>query len=133
MLQLLATEVQSDLNLFGVAYAMAFSAKMALLDMYACTETNHRMNCVEETEMQTLALRDFQSMVTEVTEFGMALTLSDEARLTSINPLICDCFYQAAAAAAWYEKESGSKQMAQSRDALKDVLLAINNRWKLSG
>ncbi|KAL2683403.1 hypothetical protein Neosp_007873 [[Neocosmospora] mangrovei] len=56
-LELLKQERESEqAGSLSVAYAMAFSAKTVLLNMYACTETNRRLNSAEETEMQALAL-----------------------------------------------------------------------------
>lgn len=133
LLQLLANEVHSDGSSFGIAYTMALSGKLALLDMYACSETNHGMNSAEETQIQAIAMEQFQSTAIEAAQFSKNLQLSDYPQSGALSPLMCDCFYQSAAGAAWYFAESGSEQMAQTRDALVEILQAIEGRWKSAG
>ena len=132
-LELLKEERESEqAGSLSVAYAMAFSAKTVLLNMYACTETNRRLNSAEETEMQALALGEFHAMVDEVVRFGQGLQLSQPTRLAALSPLICDCLYQGASTAAWYLNESGSEDMARSLDILNGCLRAIQSRWRVA-
>jgi hypothetical protein len=134
LLELLKEELESDhAGVLSVAYAMAFSAKTVLLNMYACTETNRRLNCAEETELQALALGQFHAMVDEIIRFGERLQLSQPASLATLSPLVCDCLYQGAATAAWYLNENGSEQMARSLDILTGFLRTIEKRWRVAG
>ncbi|KAM0248809.1 hypothetical protein ACHAQJ_009320 [Trichoderma viride] len=133
LLLILENEVRSNAVAFSVAYAMAFSAKVTLLNMYTCTETNQHMNCVEETEMQELAIEEFHGIVAEIIQFGQLLRLTEQIHLDNLSPLICDCFYQAAATAIWYFNESGSEQMGRSFNILAANLRSMRARWYIAG
>lgn len=106
---------------------------MTLLGIYTCNELNRRVNCVEETEMHALAISEFPKIVFEADKYAQALRLSGAAAISTISPLICDCYYQAAASAAWYYKENGSEQMAHCLKQLTDLLLSIKKRWLVAG
>lgn len=133
LLRVLENDIRSNGVSFGVAFAIAISAKMTLLNMYACPDTNRRVNCVEETEMQALALQEFQVMVTDIVHLGQLLRLNEQVQLNKLSPLVCDSFYQAAATAIWYHKENGSEQMRNSYDILLANLQSMHTRWKIAG
>ncbi|KAL7948002.1 hypothetical protein V8C42DRAFT_351869 [Trichoderma barbatum] len=128
--------LESDLSLHGAAFslacAMAFSAKVTLLNMYSCTETNQRVNCVEETQMQVLAISEFRRMAAEIVRLGEILQLTEQIHLDTLSPLICDCLYQAAVTSLWYFKESGSEQMARFLETLEADLRSMQTRWNIA-
>jgi hypothetical protein len=132
LLHLLETELGVNSVALSLAYAIAFSAKVALLNMYSCTETNQRVNCVEETEMQVLAISEFRKMPAEIVRFGDMLQLTESLNSDKLSPLICDCLYQAAVTALWYFKESGSEEMAGYLETLETYLRSMQTRWNIA-
>jgi hypothetical protein len=133
LLHLLESEVRVNGVASSLAYAMAFSAKVTLLNMYTCTETNQRMNCVEETEMQVLAISEFRGMAAEIVCFSKMLQLTEQTHLDNLSPLVCVCLYQGAVTALWYFKESGSDQMAILLENLETDLRYMQTRWNIAG
>ncbi|KAL7917891.1 hypothetical protein ACQKWADRAFT_331500 [Trichoderma austrokoningii] len=132
LLHLLETELGLNSVAFSLAYAIAFSAKVALLTKYSCTETNQRVNCVEETDMQVLAIGEFRKMPAEIVRFGDMLQLTESINSDHLSPLICDCLYQGAVTALWYFKESGSEEMAGYQEALETYLRSMQTRWNIA-
>jgi hypothetical protein len=132
LLHLLDTEFGLNSVAFSLAYAIAFSAKVALLNMYSCTETNQHVGCVEETEMQALALGEFRKMPAEIMRFGDMLQLTEPVNSDNLSPLICDCLYQAAVTSLWYFKESGSEEMARNLEILETYLRSMQTRWNIA-
>lgn len=132
LLHLLEAEFALNSVAFSLAYAIAFSAKVALLNMYSCTETNQRVNCVEETEMQALAIGEFRKLPAEIILFGDMLQLAEPINSENLSPLICDCLYQAAVTALWYFKESGSEEMAGYLENLETYLRSMQTRWNIA-
>ncbi|KAL7914670.1 hypothetical protein GGI35DRAFT_434964 [Trichoderma velutinum] len=133
LLHLLESELSVNGVVFSLACALAYSAKVALLNMYACTETNQRMNCVEETEMQVLAMGAFPRMPAEIIRFGEKLQLTEQIHIDTLSPLICDCLYQAAVTSLWYFNESGSEEMSRHLETLESDLRSIQTRWNIAG
>lgn len=132
LLHLLDAEFGLNSVAFSLAYAIAFSAKVALLNMYSCTETNQHVNCVEETEMQALALGEFRKFPAEIVRFGDMLGLTEPIDSDKLSPLICDCLYQAAVTSLWYFKESGNEEMAGYLETLETCLRSMQTRWNIA-
>jgi hypothetical protein len=136
LLGLLARETESDPVAFGTPYAMALGCKMIFLDIYACTDTNGRINSAEETELQAVALGTYRNVMHDAERLALRLLAIADVEspdTRSQSPLAGHCLYQGALTAAWYLNEGGAEEMNDARDTFLLALGRMNERWRVAG
>ena len=129
----LPAEFESDPERMTTSVALCYSTLLALCDPYSCTDSNHGLNTVEETEMQGIAISGLQSISNDVYQLSLHLRPFTDSNLDGASPLITDCIYQAAATKLWLFYESGAPEAADSLRTLREMLETINGRWKIAG
>jgi hypothetical protein len=136
LLGLLASESESDPLAFGSPYAMALGCKMAFLDIYVCTDTNGRINCAEETELQAVALSTYRDVMHEAERLALRLLAigdTESLGMWTQGPLASHCFYQGALTATWYLNESGDEEMKNGLETFLLALHRMSERWRVAG
>ena len=120
------------------AKAIAFSTLMNLFDVAVCTEgdtirvTDDSMSA--RIEVQSIAMREQIRIAAEVVHFAREVNhIVAMEGMKVISPLICECYYQAAAYYAWHYRESGNDRSLDSLNSLRQALSSINVRWHVAG
>ncbi|KAJ5613400.1 hypothetical protein N7510_006594 [Penicillium lagena] len=125
-------EFASGSSDYGLSVCLGFTAMVALHELYACTGTNRGTNTVQETEMQTISIKELKSLTAEIRSH-LVQWLDKRLNLCDIGPLACNCIYQAAATSAWYARESGDSWMQESHGIFVNALEQIQPRWAVAG
>ena len=137
LLGLLVSEHESDPIAFETPYAMALGCKMIFFDIYACTDTNGRINCAEETELQALALETYRHVMHDAERLTLRLLAVSNTTQSSgtqtQSPITGHCLYHGALTAVWYHNESGAEEMSNVRDTFLSALEQMNKRWRVAG
>lgn len=117
--------------------ALAYSALTNLYDLHCCIEGDFIKlsddSRSSRLEMQSLALQEQQRAIERVVEFAkdfQAVLAVEGAR--SASPLVCDCFYQAAACYAWKFRETGDPVSLDALNVLRQTLELIGLVWHVA-
>ncbi|KAI1608415.1 hypothetical protein EDD36DRAFT_98280 [Exophiala viscosa] len=130
---LLPADLQRSPMQYGTSLALCYGGLLHLYDPFACSETNHGTNSVEETEMMTISIAGMKQAAIGILQFSQLLHVEMTNNPAAISPLIGDCIYMAAATYGWLVHETGSRESADAYHALRRVLETMNNRWALGG
>lgn len=117
----------------GTAMALCYSTMLHLYDPYACHENMRGVQCVEGSEMQTIAIAGLKSVSANVLELADVMYILLQDKLDTISPLMIECLYQGAANYAWLVHETGSIQSINAYRKFVNTLQRLDNRWASAG
>ncbi len=119
--------------------AICYSALLTLYDTYSCTERANPNGPEAQLVMQKEAIAGLSDISAAALHLARRIRGYVETEgqgaggLGRLNPLVIDCFYQAAANYAWYLRESSDPQCGERMGELKEVLKLCEGRWRVAG